>query len=30
VLRDGDKLTVGRVLFAVATEANDPEVLRQF
>ena len=29
VLRDGDKLTVGRVLFAVATEANDPGVLRQ-
>jgi len=24
VLRDGDKLTVGRVLFAVATEASDP------
>ena len=24
MLRDGDKLTVGRVLFAVATEPTDP------
>ena len=29
-LRDGDKLTVGRVLFAVAAEANDPDAVRQF